>query len=125
MQEQSVGHVQPLVRNISDTARWVAHYRACETERADAVFRDPFAKALAGELGRQIAEGFQFAKKHEWAYMARTYLIDEFVHEQVVQRGIRLVVNLAAGLDTRPYRMGLPPTSQWVEVDLPEILDYK
>jgi len=125
MQEQSLGRNQPLVRNISDTARWVAYYRARETQRADAVFRDPFAKALAGELGRQIAEGFQFAKKHEWAYVARTCLIDEFVHEQVVQRGIRLVVNLAAGLDTRPYRMRLPPDLRWVEVDLPEILDYK
>jgi methyltransferase (TIGR00027 family) len=52
-------------------------------------------------------------------------LIDEFVHEQVVQRGIRSVLNLAAGLDTRPYRMRLPPDLRWVEVDLPEILDYK
>ena len=52
-------------------------------------------------------------------------MIDDFIHEQVVQRGISLVVNLAAGLDTRPYRMKLPADLQWVEVDLPEILDYK
>lgn len=116
---------QPTIRNISDTARWVAYYRARENERPDAVFRDPFAKALAGERGREIAEGLQFAQRHEWAYVARTYLIDEFVHEEVAERGIRLVVNLAAGLDTRPYRMKLPADLQWVEVDLPEILDYK
>jgi methyltransferase (TIGR00027 family) len=36
-----------------------------------------------------------------------------------------MVVNLAAGLDTRPYRMELPPSLQWVEVDLPGILEYK
>jgi len=36
-----------------------------------------------------------------------------------------MVVNLAAGLDTRPYRMALPGSLAWVEVDLPEILDYK
>jgi methyltransferase (TIGR00027 family) len=125
MREQSIGHDQQLVRNISDTARWVAYYRARENERADAAFRDPFAKTLAGDRGRDIAEGLQFAQRHEWAYVARTYLIDEFVHEQVVQRGIRLVVNLAAGLDTRPYRMQLPADLQWIEVDLPEILDYK
>jgi methyltransferase (TIGR00027 family) len=113
------------IRNISDTARWVAFYRARETQRPNAVFRDPFAKALAGDCGREIAEGLQFAQQHEWAYVARTYLIDEFVHEQVVQRGIRLVVNLAAGLDTRQYRMQLPADLQWIEVDLPEILDYK
>jgi O-methyltransferase involved in polyketide biosynthesis len=37
-----------LIRDISDTALWVAHYRAAETERPDAVFKDPFARALAG-----------------------------------------------------------------------------
>ena len=36
-----------------------------------------------------------------------------------------MIVNLAAGLDARPYRMQLPPSLRWVEVDLPEILDYK
>jgi methyltransferase (TIGR00027 family) len=116
---------QPAIRNISDTARWVAYYRARENERSDAVFRDPFAKALAGERGREIAEGLQFAQRHEWAYVARTYLIDEFVHEEVAKHGIRLVVNLAAGLDTRPYRMKLPADLEWLEIDLPEILDYK
>src|SRR5262245_58295940 len=119
------GAVPSPIRNISDTARWVAYYRARENERADAVFRDPFAKALAGDRGRDIAEGLRFAQRHEWAYVARTCLIDDFVHEQVVHRGIRLAVNLAAGLDTRPYRMKLPADLQWVEVDLPEILDYK
>jgi len=34
-------------------------------------------------------------------------------------------VNLAAGLDTRPYRMELPSTLRWIEVDLPEILTHK
>jgi len=124
MTDQTTTGASPI-RNISDTARWVAYYRARETQRPDAVFRDPFAKALAGERGRDIAEGLQFAQQHEWAYVARTYLIDDFVHEQVVQRGIRLVVNLAAGLDTRAYRMKLPADLQWIEVDLPEILDYK
>jgi len=36
-----------------------------------------------------------------------------------------MVVNLAAGLDARPYRMALPASLQWIEVDLPGILDYK
>lgn len=36
-----------------------------------------------------------------------------------------MVVNLAAGLDTRPYRMQLPASLKWIEVDLPEILAYK
>jgi O-methyltransferase involved in polyketide biosynthesis len=36
------------IEHISDTARWVAFYRAMETERPDAIFRDPFARQLAG-----------------------------------------------------------------------------
>ena len=36
-----------------------------------------------------------------------------------------MVVNLAAGLDTRPYRMDLSSSRLWVEVDLPDLLDYK
>jgi methyltransferase (TIGR00027 family) len=54
----------------------------------------------------------------------RTYLIDQFVVEQV-REGVDMVVNLAAGLDSRPYRMQLPPSLRWIEVDLPEILEYK
>jgi O-methyltransferase involved in polyketide biosynthesis len=46
---------QPLVRDVSDTARWVAYFRARETQRADALFRDPFAERLAGEQGFRIA----------------------------------------------------------------------
>src|SRR5439155_187518 len=43
---------EPLIRDITDTARWVAYYRAQETDRPDAVFRDPYARALAGERDR-------------------------------------------------------------------------
>lgn len=114
----------PLVRDISDTARWVATYRARETERPDAVFRDPFARRLAGERGEQIARAQPFSEQNAWAFVTRTYLFDRFIAEDVAS-GADLVLNLAAGLDARPYRMDLPPTLQWVEVDLPGILDYK
>ena len=60
----------------------------------------------------------------EWALPIRTYLFDAFISEEL-GRGTDLVLNLAAGLDARPYRMDLPPALRWVEVDLPEILEYK
>jgi len=112
------------IRNISDTARWVAVYRARETERTDAVFRDPFARQLAGERGEQIAASMSFAEKNSWPFVARTWLIDHVISSQV-KLGTDMVVNLAAGLDVRPYRMNLPGSLQWIEVDLPEILAYK
>ncbi len=112
------------IHNISDTARWSAFYRAKETERPDAVFRDRLARRLAGERGEEIAATMPFAEKQAWTWVTRTYLFDQFITEQVAL-GVDLVLNLAAGLDARPYRMELPPSLRWVEVDLPELLDYK
>ena len=55
------------VRNISDTALWAAVYRARETERPNGLFRDPFARRLAGERGAQIAAAFRAHDRSEWA----------------------------------------------------------
>ena len=112
------------IRDISDTARWVAYFRARETMRPDALFRDPFAQRLAGEDGFQLAESLRDGNKHEWAWVARTYLFDRFLSESIAE-GADLVINLAAGLDARPYRMKLPARLRWIEVDFPEILSYK
>jgi methyltransferase (TIGR00027 family) len=115
---------QPLIRNISDTALWVAVFRARETERQDALFRDPYARKLAGERGEQIAKDLLAGQRYEWPYTARTVRFDQIVTEQIKQ-GADMVVNLAAGLDTRPYRMDLPSSLQWIEVDFPAMIDYK
>src|SRR5262245_15904735 len=102
----------------------MAAYRARETERPDAVFRDPFARELAGERGEQIARSLPFTDENAWTFLSRTYLFDRYI-ARVIKAGAGIVVNLAAGLDTRPYRLDLPPALRWVEVDLPDILDYK
>ncbi len=112
------------IRNISDTARWAAVYRARENDRPDAVFRDRLARRLAGERGEQIAAAMPFFEEHNWTWITRTYLFDQYIREQVEQ-GVDMVINLAAGLDARPYRMALPPSLRWVEVDLPELIAYK
>src|SRR5579872_7294278 len=118
------GGMEPLLRNISDTALWAAVFRARETERPDAVFRDPFAGRLAGKRGIGIADTLPHASENSWAWVTRTYLFDQVIRERVEQ-GADMVINLAAGLDARPYRMALPATLAWVEVDLPDLLAYK
>src|SRR5205814_849974 len=97
---------EPPVRNISDAALLVAIYRARETERPHAVFRDPFATRHAGARRAQIAKSMPFSKRATWAWITRTYAYDEFIKQQVGD-GVDLVVNLAAGLDARPGRMSL------------------
>src|SRR5208337_225847 len=109
------------VRGVSDTARWVAYFRALETRRPDALFHDPYAERLAGEHGFQIANTLVEGNKHEWAWVARTYLFDQFITREIAN-GADQVINLAAGLDARPYRLEVPASLQWVEVDFPDIV---
>ena len=115
---------EPQLRDVSDTARWVAWFRAQESDRPDAQFKDPFARKLAGERGAKIAEELKEGKRVSWAFVARTVAFDEFIGGEVA-RGVDVVVNLAAGFDARPYRLALPSTLQWIEVDLPPLLDAK
>ncbi len=98
---------EPTIRHISDTARWAAVFRARESEKPNGLFRDPFARKLAGERGEQIAKATPFHQKNEWSWITRTYLFDKIITEQAAQ-GIEMVVNLAAGLDTRPLSHGTP-----------------
>ena len=101
----------------------MAVYRARETERPDAHFRDPFAAALAGDRGIEISRATTIDDRG-WFFTARTVLFDQFIAAEV-RRGVDLVVNLGAGVDARPYRLDLPESLQWIEVDLPSIIDYK
>jgi methyltransferase (TIGR00027 family) len=113
------------IENVSDTARWVAVYRAMETARPDAIFRDPFAERLAGERGHQILDEMPQGRASAWPMVVRTAIFDELVLDAVQNKQVDLVVNLAAGLDARPWRLPLPPALRWVDIDLPEILEYK
>jgi methyltransferase (TIGR00027 family) len=116
---------EQLIGNISDTALWVAYYRAMESERPDAHFHDPYAKLLAGERGEEIVRKMPQARRNAWAMVVRTCAFDEMILNLVNQKGVDTVLNLAAGLDARPYRLQMPASLQWIEVDLAPILTYK
>src|SRR3954470_6532863 len=112
------------ITNVSDTAKWVAEYRAMETDRADAIFRDPYARRLAGPEGAEIVAQMKNGRRVGWPMIVRTGVFDEIILERV-RGGVDLVLNLAAGLDARPWRLELPPSLRWVDVDLPGILEHK
>lgn len=113
------------VRNISDTARWVAWYRAVESDRPDALFRDPYARRLAGERGAEIVRTLPGARGLGWVMTVRTCLFDELILRSVTSDGVDTVLNLACGFDTRPYRMALPTDLTWFEADLPPLIEEK
>ena len=54
----------------------------------------------------------------------RTSAIDRLIYE-ALQSGVDTVLNLGAGLDTRPYRMKLPAALRWIEMDFPNIVELK
>jgi methyltransferase (TIGR00027 family) len=120
----SAAMTAPLT-NISDTARWVAVYRAMESERPDAIFRDPYARRLAGPQGEAIVKALPQGRTWAWPMIVRTAVFDELILRTVERDGVRTVLNLAAGLDTRPYRLPLPRDLQWLDADLPAMVAYK
>jgi methyltransferase (TIGR00027 family) len=117
----STGH---SITHVSDTARWTALHRATESARSDALFSDPLAQRLAGEHGRAIVAKAPRTTRNGWWLVARTKIIDDAITEAIT-KGCDRVLNLAAGLDTRPYRLNLPSDLTWVEADLPKLLAEK
>ena len=113
------------LKHISDTARWIAVMRARESARPDRLFDDPLAATVAGMDGHAIEEMMRRrAGMPEWPIVMRTLVFDEHIL-RAVREGCDMVIDLAAGLDTRPYRLELPPTLTWVDIDLPGITEEK
>ena len=113
------------IEQVSDTALMAAAYRAAETDRPRALFRDPLAARLAGDHGRKIIAGLpKRAFVGGWTVAIRTRIIDDFVHAAIAE-GVDTVVNLGAGLDARPYRMELPESLRWIEADYPHVIALK
>src|SRR4029079_3226177 len=113
------------IEHISDTARWVAVYRAMETERPDAIFSDPFARRLAGARGDALVQGMPKGRQMSWPMVVRTAVMDEIIMRCITKQGVDCVLNLAAGLDARPWRLPLAPTLRWIDVDHPFMIDLK
>lgn len=110
---------------LESTAYWTAAARAKESEREDRLFNDPWASLLAGQVGAEwIAQraGNVFSTA---PMIIRTHYFDTFLERAVLQNAIRQVVILAAGLDTRAFRLNWPDGTRLYELDQPSILQYK
>jgi methyltransferase (TIGR00027 family) len=113
---------------VSQTSRWMAAARARESERPYRLFDDPLASALAGP------EGFSWLDRMEPVpnfggpalyVVVRTRFFDDFLRYASWGGGLRQVVILAAGMDTRAFRLDWPPGTRLYEVDRPEVLAAK
>lgn len=100
-------------------------YRALTSESPNALFQDPFARLLAGSPGEMMVAVLGEQQRGVNALAIRTQAIDQMLQQLIATEKVGIVLNLGAGLDARPYRLNLPPTLRWIEVDLPDILTYK
>lgn len=109
---------------MSDTALWVAALRGRESSRPDALYLDPLATLLAGPHGEALTESIRGSRFVQWMMALRTVSIDRLV-ESALARGADTIVNLGAGMDTRPYRLALPASVRWLDVDFPALIERK
>ncbi len=136
MQESAAARVSGGVpAGVGRTALGVAMIRAMESRRSDRLFRDPYAAAFIAaapavfdraERGAVAClSGLSSAGAAFWSHaVIRTRFFDDHLLD-ATGRGIRQVVLLAAGLDTRAYRLDWPAGVRLFELDLADVLEYK
>jgi methyltransferase (TIGR00027 family) len=106
------------------TARMMAAMRSRESIHPAPLFIDDWAARLAGEAAFQRVD--QQLAPQDQAYVAvRTRFFDDFLLESLDPNLIKQIVLLAAGLDTRAYRLPWPPETHLYELDQTEVMEYK
>lgn len=122
---------------VGFTALAVAAARASETVRTDPICSDPYAEALVAAAGTRLPTrplsgqepGWDTELAGIWDTMAnhlglRTRFFDDYL-TAAAAAGIRQVVILAAGLDTRAHRLDWPGGTAVFELDQPRVLEFK
>ncbi|GAA3431527.1 SAM-dependent methyltransferase [Kutzneria kofuensis] len=108
---------------VSKTALGVARVRAVESERPDRLFDDPWAAKFCAARPDQVPAGERTPLSLAFAFHAiiRTRFYDDYL----LASGCRQVVLLAAGLDSRAFRLDWPAGTSLYELDLPRVLAFK
>ena len=130
-----------IASSVGTTAVMVAAARARETESPEPLIRDPYARLLVtgadtGTWSNFLDESMQariaavdpeaaaiFANMLSYQAV-RTHFFDSFFAE-ACDAGVRQIVILASGLDSRAYRLAWPEGTVVFEIDQPKVLDYK
>ena len=134
---RSEGDTWDLANSVGATATMVAAARAAATRRPEPVIDDPFAEPLvravgidvfnrlaAGELDFDAEDGGAGFPRMTDTFAARARFYDDYF-AQVTEAGVRQVVIVAAGLDSRAYRLSWPAGTTVYEIDQPEVIEFK
>ncbi len=110
---------------VGSTGLLVAAIRAEESGRSDRLFSDPFADALAGAAGQAALRRYRTASGAAVPIIeVRTRWYDDALHS-VLGSGIAQCVIVAAGMDTRAFRLAWPQGARVFEVDRPQVIAWK
>ncbi|WP_441249375.1 SAM-dependent methyltransferase [Kitasatospora sp. McL0602] len=109
---------------VSRTAQWTAAARALESERENPLFVDPYARTVAAGIGFDLLERYAGAGTVEFLAIRTAYL-DAAIGKAVTEQGIRQIVFVASGMDTRPFRLEWPDSVTVFELDRPALLAAK
>jgi len=130
------GHIEACqISPLGSLALIDAANRALETERTEALYRDPFARALTGDVGMALfqemrplwgtASGSLPAMQPQPYLSIRTRFFDDALQKAVRTASLTQVVVLGAGMDARALRLAWPAPLAWFEVDTEEVLGRK
>jgi methyltransferase (TIGR00027 family) len=108
---------------LGSTAHWTAAARAYESEREDRLFEGPWASALAGTVGTAWAA--TRPPDSLTPMILRIRFFDDFLQRVTWEDSIRQVVLMAAGHNTRAYRLKWPSETTFFELDQPAVLHEK
>lgn len=120
---------KPLT-GVSTTALVVGMARWAETGRHDRLFEDLLAKRFLDAAGAEqqaawnAGSGERFTAAMGDYFALRTRYFDDYF-EQAAEAGCRQTVLLAAGLDTRAFRLRWPEGCRVFELDQPELIAFK
>jgi len=109
---------------VSYTAQWMAAARALESERDDALYTDPLARDLAAPKGFELIERYEGGGLLPFISI-RTKYLDESIEEALADGSIKQVVLIAAGMDTRAFRLDWAKDTTVYEVDHGPLIEEK
>ncbi|MBB5122059.1 methyltransferase [Streptomyces eurocidicus] len=109
---------------VSYTAQWTAAARAVESERDDAMFRDPFARDLAAPRGFELLDKYGGGGLLPFIAI-RTKYFDDGIGTVLRENAVEQVVLVAAGMDTRAFRLPWPAGTTVYELDHAALVDEK
>lgn len=110
---------------VASTGLLVAAIRAGESARDEPLFTDPYADKLAGEAGHALlaAAIADAGETSTVQIVVRTRFLDEALL-QAAQTANQVVI-LAAGMDSRAYRLAWPVGTTVYELDQPAVIAAK